>query len=365
VTRRRVPAVRLSAVVVIAAAVLLSAGPVGAHDFKPALVVIKEQAPDSEAPVGAQGTRYDVVWRMPIEAAGDDLHPVFPEGSARLGASLKQREGDMLVERFGLFRPGGLGGGALALGGRSAFVSEVLVRLELMGGQVVTGRLAAQNPNARFEFPHAPTRSGIAATYLRLGVEHILTGLDHLLFVLALVLLAPAAGAILRAVTAFTVAHSITLGLAALGLARVPQAPVEAAIALSIVLVARELALRAPGASLFPPSSAPPRAPTAMAFGFGLLHGLGFAGALREVGLPAGEIPLSLFTFNVGVELGQLGFVVLVLLVRKLFLAMVAGRRPAREPLRRLPQFLAAAPARLIGGLGVFWLIDRIVGFWD
>jgi hydrogenase/urease accessory protein HupE len=326
---------------VVLATALAIAPTARAHDFKPALLALTAHTADAFA----------VVWRLPVEAAGDRLRPVFPEGSERVGAVSGAREGDMFVERFEVRRPGGLAGLALRIGGASPMVTEVLVRVELGPGHVITGRL---RPGARDAFivPVASSRGGIAATYLRLGVEHILTGADHLAFVLALVLLAGSAGAILRAVTAFTVAHSITLALAAVGWAHVPQPPVEATIALSIMFVARDLALRRPGQS---------PATTAMAFGFGLLHGLGFAGALAEVGLPAGELPLSLFCFNVGVELGQLGFVLLVLGLRRTLrptLAALDQRRPG------IAQGLQALPATAIGTLGAFWLLDRVTAFW-
>jgi hydrogenase/urease accessory protein HupE len=325
-----------------------------AHDFKPALLALTERAPGV----------YDVVWRIPIEAAADRLSPIFPEGTVRSDRGTRVREGDSVVERFTVRRPGGLGGAPLRLGGASAAITEVLVRAELGPGNVVTGRLRAGPAGASFDLPRAPSRAGMAATYLRLGVEHILTGVDHLAFVLALVLLAGTARAIVRAVTAFTAAHSVTLVAAALGLAHVPQPPVEATIALSIMFVARELALRR--APSWDPALPPrvQRGPAAVAFGFGLLHGLGFAGALAEVGLPAGDIPLSLFCFNLGVELGQLGFVLLVLGAARLLrprLASLAQRGPRWVQARA---WLEAAPATAIGTLGAFWLIDRVTGFF-
>jgi hydrogenase/urease accessory protein HupE len=188
----------------------------------------------------------------------------------------------------------------------------------------------------------------VAGTYLRLGVEHILTGADHLLFVLALTLLAGSMGALIKTVTAFTAAHSLTLALAALGLVRIPPAPVEAVIALSIVFVARELWLLARGT---PGLGA--RRPWPVAFAFGLLHGLGFAGALGQVGLPSTDVPLALFTFNVGVELGQLLFIGAALLVLRLL--------PRLPPLRALPGKLLAAYA--IGTLSAFWLLQRVASF--
>jgi hydrogenase/urease accessory protein HupE len=336
---------RVSAIATIALASVLAAAPARAHDFKPALLALTQRGPGD----------YDVVWRIPVEATGDRLYPQFPAGTQRLGSGTQQREGDMLVERFRVHREGGLGGTAIRLGGRSPSIDEVLIRAELGPGNVVTGRLRTSAVGA-FELPAVPSYTGVASTYLGLGVEHILTGIDHLAFVLALVLLAGRGAVILRAVTAFTAAHSVTLAAAALGLAHVPQPPIEAIIALSIVFAARELALRRQGGVR--------REPTAMAFGFGLLHGLGFAGALAEVGLPAGDIPLSLFCFNLGVELGQLTFVLLVLGIARVLRPALAGLATHGPRGARVQAALATTPALAIGTLGAFWLIDRIAGFF-
>ena len=189
----------------------------------------------------------------------------------------------------------------------------------------------------------------MAATYLRLGVEHILTGLDHLAFVLALVLLTPAWRRLWKTITAFTAAHSLTLALAATGIVRLPPPPVEATIALTIVFVAREVWLAQHGR----PGSTASRA-WPVAFAFGLLHGLGFAGALAEVGLPDSDLPLALLTFNLGVELGQLAFVAAVLLL---------GRALSRQAWTQR-RWLRLAPTYAIGALACFWCIDRVARFW-
>jgi hydrogenase/urease accessory protein HupE len=185
-------------------------------------------------------------------------------------------------------------------------------------------------------------------TYLRLGVEHILAGLDHLLFVLSLLLIVRGFERIALTITAFTIAHSITLAAATLGFVSLPGPPVEAAIALSIVFVAAEAVRRLRGAHSFAV-----HAPWVVAFAFGLLHGLGFAGALAEVGLPQRAIPLALLAFNVGVELGQLAFVAAVL---------AAGSLLARLPLRA-PAWTRALPAYAIGAIGMFWVAERIASF--
>jgi hydrogenase/urease accessory protein HupE len=190
----------------------------------------------------------------------------------------------------------------------------------------------------------------VAGAYLMHGVEHILFGFDHLLFVLALILIVQNGRVLLLTVTAFTVAHSITLSLATLGVVRVPGAPVEATIALSILLLACEIIRLQRGHS-----SMIAKWPWLVAFSFGLLHGFGFASALTEIGLPQGDVPLALFTFNVGVEIGQLVFIGVVLSALTL-----AGRIGFSPAFRRRALSVATYP---IGTLAAFWFIERLTGF--
>ena len=211
---------------------------------------------------------------------------------------------------------------------------------------MVHGRVSPGGPG--FVVPVAPTSWLVASTYLRLGVEHILLGFDHLLFVLGLLLLSRSLGALVRTVTAFTAAHSVTLALAALGVLHVAQAPAEAAIALSIVFVAREIAA---GDARFPTLAA--RRPWVVAALFGLIHGLGFAGALAAIGLPAGEVPLALAAFNAGVELGQLGFVVAVLVAAWALLAAAAALRRRGDRAAPSLSAVAAGPVRVALGYGI------------
>jgi len=185
-----------------------------------------------------------------------------------------------------------------------------------------------------------------AGRYVVLGVEHILEGFDHLLFVLGLLLIVAAPWKLVKTITAFTVAHSLTLGLATLGLVNVPGRPVEAAIALSIVFLATEVARGWQGYQ-----GLTHRQPWLVAFAFGLLHGLGFAGALADVGLPQAEIPVALLFFNVGVEIGQLLFIGTVLLVR-----MGLARLPLNWP-----AWSGYVPVYLIGTVGAYWLLERAV----
>jgi hypothetical protein len=309
--------------------------------FRPAYLELRE----------AGDGRYDVLWKVPargeearlaawVRFTSDTVSLSEPRGAFRGGAH---------VERWQVRRDGGLAGQTVRIEGLAGGVTDVIVRVERLDGTSQTARLLPERPAFVVEAPAG--RAAVAGSYLRLGVEHILGGVDHLLFVLALLLVVRGGARIFATITAFTVAHSLTLAAAALGFARVPGPPVEAAIALSIAFVAAEVVhgLRGqPGVTA--------RAPWVVAFSFGLLHGLGFAGALAEVGLPEQAIPLALLTFNVGVELGQLAFVAAVLTARSLL-----ARLPLRVP---WPRTAAYAPAYAIGTVATVWLIERVAAFW-
>jgi hydrogenase/urease accessory protein HupE len=250
------------------------------------------------------------------------------------------------VERRRVQRDGGLTGQTLHIDGLAATKIDVLARIDRGHGRIQTTRITPDAPAFRVEA--TPTAGQVSRTYLVLGVEHILLGIDHLLFVLALVLLVGGWKRLAATITAFTVAHSMTLAAAVLGFVHVPGPPVEACIALSIVFVAAEIVHARQGKS-----SLTARAPWLVAFTFGLLHGLGFAGALSEVGLPQLAIPLALLFFNLGVELGQLAFVAVVIGV------MAALRRlPAPTP----PWGWRVAPYA-IGTVAMFWVIQRVYAF--
>ena len=195
-----------------------------------------------------------------------------------------------------------------------------------------------------------PGAATVATAYLVHGIEHILLGYDHLLFVLALILIVPKLRVLVATVTAFTLAHSITLALATLGFVHVPAPPTEAAIALSILLLACEIVRSSSGQPSFTA-----RWPWFVAFAFGLLHGFGFASALAEVGLPKGDIPLALFAFNVGVELGQLAFIAAVLIAMRL-----ARRIPVPGAVSRQAKPITTYA---IGSLAAFWFVDRVAAF--
>ena len=310
-----------------------------AHEMRPALLSVTQVARDD----------YDIDLRVPIEIAlVESPVPIFPHGSEQLGGTSRSREGVIEVQHFRVRIPGGLAGQRLAVNFARGPGSEILVNVLFLDGRTSTGRLVPRPGESSPEWivPAVPGRLLVARTYLLLGIEHILTGFDHLAFVLGLVLLTPSWRRLWKTVTAFTAAHSLTLALAALGVVRVPPPPVEAAIALSIVLVAREVWLVARGEHAV-------RSAWPMAFAFGLLHGLGFAGALSQIGLPPTAIPLALLAFNLGVEIGQLAFVAAVLLI---------GRALVRLPLTRSPR-VRLAPAYVIGVVAAFWCLQRIARF--
>jgi hydrogenase/urease accessory protein HupE len=305
--------------------------------FKPAYLELRE----------AGDGRYDVMWKVP--ARGDLRLAVqvrFPTDTTRITEPQGLFADGAYVERWQIKRVGGLVGRKIAVEGIASGVTDVIVRIERQDGTSQVERLLPQNPAFTVE---PPTATGeIAWSYLVLGVEHILGGIDHLLFVLALLLIVQDMKRLVATITAFTAAHSITLVAASLGWVHVPGPPVEAMIALSIVFVAAEIVRGLQGR---PGLTA--RAPWVVAFSFGLLHGLGFADALAEVGLPQKALPLALLTFNVGVEVGQLLFVAVVVLVR-IVLARMQLPRAAWAP------YLVPYA---IGGIAMFWVLERVGAF--
>jgi hydrogenase/urease accessory protein HupE len=291
--------------------------------------------------------RYGVLWKVP--AQGDArlaVQVAFPEGTEQLSPPQAVLSGGAFVERWRIQRQGGLVGQVLRIDGISGGVTDVIVRIERADGTSQVERLLPESPQFTVKGPSGAGE--VAWSYLVLGVGHILGGIDHLLFVLALLLVVHGGKRIVATVTAFTVAHSLTLVAATLGWVHVPGPPVEAIIALSIVFVAAEAVhgLRGkPGLTA--------RAPWVVAFTFGLLHGFGFAGALAEVGLPQTAIPVALLMFNVGVELGQLAFVGAVLLLRA-FVEKVA---------RRPPTWVSYLLPYGIGSVAMVWVIERVAAF--
>ena len=217
---------------------------------------------------------------------------------------------DVRLQHGTLACPGGLAGKTFTVNGLAQTQTDVLLRVDYLDGTASNQRLTPDAPTVTI--PERPSALEVVSTYTALGIEHILLGIDHLLFVLALLLLVNGVGRLVATVTAFTLAHSVTLGAATLGFVHVPPAPVEAVIALSILFLASELARRSLAATSVDAANLTARFPWVVAFAFGLLHGFGFAGALSEVGMPAAAVPLALLFFNVGVEIGQLAFIAAV-----------------------------------------------------
>jgi len=251
------------------------------------------------------------------------------------------RDDGGLEARWEIDCPAGLPGQTIGVEGIASSGADVLVRVELADGRLLSHVLTADADT--YGIPDAPGRLDVFASYGRLGLEHILGGYDHLLFILGLTLLIGFGRRLAWTITAFTLGHSVTLGLAVLGFVHVAQRPVEIGIAASLFYLALELVDRRRRSLLR-------ERPWAIAGVFGLLHGLGFAGALAEIGLPSGEIPLALCAFNVGIEVGQLLLVGIVLAVFALVTRLPVVRR----------RWLEVVPAYAIGSLAVFWILTRI-----
>lgn len=310
-----------------------------AHEVRPGYLAVQQTGAES----------FDVLWKVP--AKGDlrlSLNARLPKNCSDLVPRSSHFGGGAHTERWSVACTGGLTGRTIAIDGLSATMTDVLVRLERSDGTTQVTRLSPAEPS--FVVETAPSAIDVAGTYLGLGVEHILLGIDHLLFVLALLILVEGRRRLVETITAFTLAHSLTLAAATLGFVNVPQTPVEAIIALSIVFVASEIVHAKQGRP-----GLTQRWPWVVAFTFGLLHGFGFAGALTEIGLPATAVPLALLFFNVGVEAGQLVFVGACLV-----LAAAASRTAIPTP-----AWAWRVPAYGIGSLATFWMIERVVGFWS
>ncbi len=308
------------------------------HEVRPGYLEIRETAAENFA----------ILWKMPTRNGMRlPLEPRLPENCTEIGTRFGYEAPGAVIERWTVGCEGGIVGHEVAIDGLVVTLTDVLLRFEPLEGGVQTARL---RPNkASYLVPAEPSLTEVARTYLTLGVEHILGGIDHLLFVLALLMLVSGKRRVIATVTAFTVAHSITLALATLGFVHVPPAPVEAVIALSILFLATEIVHGRRGRP-----GLTERAPWVVAFTFGLLHGFGFAGALSEVGLPDSAIPVALLLFNVGVEVGQLLFVFAVLI-----LALVWKKLPLATP-----RWAWAVPTYAIGTLAAFWTVERILSFW-
>lgn len=320
------------------ALMLIGANTVSADVFRPAYLELRQTSADT----------YHVMWKVP--AQGDTfrlaIHVAFPAGTVNVTEPRGAFVGDGFVERWTIRRAGGLAGARVRIDGLPATITDVLARIERGDGTTQVARLRPEE--AAFVVDPPARASSVARTYLGLGVHHILVGVDHLLYILAMLFLVKGWRRIVATLTAFTATHSLTLSAAALGWVHSPQPPVEACIALSIVFVAREIVQARRGR---PGLTA--RWPWVVSFTFGLMHGFGFAGALAEVGLPSRAIPVALLFFNVGVEIGQLLF--------------VAGVLGVMAVLTKIPKTWTggaeALPPYAIGGVAMFWVFQRVAAF--
>ncbi len=304
-----------------------------AHEIRPAYLQIDELAPN----------RYELIWKVPTNnGMVQDIRPALSDAF-----TLTLQYGQTIVEGFVIFRYSlsgekGLPGSSLTIENLDRTAIDALVNIELIDGTRHSFLLQPRSNSVLI--PETPSTWQVVKTYTVLGVEHILAGIDHLAFVAALMLIVRGWAMLLKTITAFTVAHSITLALSTFGYVSLPPPPVETLIALSILMVAVEAIRMRNGQH-----SLATRWPWIVAFAFGLLHGFGFAGALMDIGLPQGEIPLALLFFNVGVELGQILFIAVlfihVALLRKL------GPLPVKAPV---------AAAYLIGTFATFWMLERL-----
>lgn len=317
-------------------ALLLAVGgsDIRAHEMRPAHLEVTETEPGS----------YDVAWKVPARGENERLalRVRFADDVRTIGEPVGGIAGGAYVERSRIEREGSLAGTAITIDGLSSTFTDALVRVTLLDTDTQSFLLKPENPSCTIA--ESPSGWGLAATYFRLGVEHILLGVDHLLFVLGLLLLVDRRWMLVKTITSFTVAHSITLALSTFAVIRVPEEPLNAAIALSILFLGPEIARKWKGGT-----SITIRHPWFVAFAFGLLHGIGFASGLSLTGVPRPEIPSALLFFNVGVEAGQLAFVLVALLAARAIRSLDLDR----------PEAVTRIPGYAVGSFGAYWTIQR------
>ena len=324
---------RLQRAAITAAIVVCFAAAARAHELRPGLLELRETA---------AGT-YEFLWKKP---AGGEIEifivPTIPDGCRLATAAQQSLTPGALIVRGTLSCPGGIAGRSLSIDGLESTITDVIVRIHHQDGRLESHLLKPINPSVTLGV--LTSKWERAGAYVRLGIEHILIGVDHLLFVLGLLLIVANRWMLLKTVSSFTVAHSITLAIATLGYASVPLLPLNAAIALSILFLGPEIVRKWRGGTSFTIAH-----PWVVAFAFGLLHGFGFASGLTTMGLPATEIPMALLLFNVGVEIGQLFFVGLIIALERSFGTLQI----------RWPRFVEALPGYAVGSLGAYWVIQR------
>ncbi len=319
--------------IVIALGALLAPVVATAHELDPGFLELRETTPGE----------YSVLWKVPLKAGRRmSLDPVFPTECSATTPVSSRPSGRGVMERWRLECPSGLAGASITIGGLERTYTDVMIRIELTEAEPLTYLVGSTNPTVVVGAEGQASQGALG--YLWLGFEHILLGIDHLLFVLGLLLIVQNPWTLLNTVTAFTVAHSITLAIATLGWASAPAAPLNAAIALSILFLGPEIVRVWRGETSFTI-----RHPWVVAFAFGLLHGFGFASGLSTVGLPQAEIPLALLLFNLGVEAGQLFFVLLILALERAFRVLEI----------HWPRWAEMFPGYAVGSLGAFWFIQR------
>ncbi len=318
----------------LAAVALLVPGAPRAHELQPGFLELREVAPG----------RYETLWKQPsVGGAPMQITPVFPAVCRQIGDARTERAGTAWLTTARIVCDESLAGQVIGIEGLEGYATDVLLRVQHADGGVETRVLKPIEPTVTLRAKGGVQHGTLA--YLYLGIEHILLGMDHLLFVLGLLLIVRDRWMLVKTVTAFTIAHSITLAVATFGVAQLAAAPLNAAIALSILFLGPEIVRTWRSETSFTI-----RHPWVVAFAFGLLHGFGFASGLKALGLPQEEIPLALLLFNVGVEIGQLAFVVLVVLLERAFRILEIRWALALE---RLPGYL-------VGMLGAFWTIQRV-----
>jgi hydrogenase/urease accessory protein HupE len=307
-----------------------------AHGLDPASLTLRETAPGV----------FDVQWRVSaLRLPGADVEPVLPARCRPVSTTDVEDANDHVTLRWRIDCGGDLAGETVAVRDLAAAKINALVTVVRLDGEEVQEVLGPRR--AACALPAHVGALEVARSYVALGVEHILTGPDHLLFVFGLLLLVATRRLLVQTITAFTLGHSVSLSAAALHLANVPPRPIEVLIALSVLVLAVELAREAAEPTWLR------RFPWAMAVGFGVLHGFGFAGALAEAGLPPHDVPLALVAFNVGIELGQLAFVATVLAAGALLARLLPAVGPAS---RRLAVYA-------MGILAAFWCFERLAAW--
>lgn len=325
---------------------LLVSSNASAHEVRPAYLDIRAEAGESAAATeGAQGSNiYQTFWKVPT--LGGVTLPIkinWPQNCRIDGIPATRLVDASYTERATLICSESIQGQSVAIEGLEKTLTDALFKYTNLQGQVQSGRLTPSE--TRVTIKHEPDVFEVFVTYLELGVEHIWSGIDHLLFVICLLFIAGTFKRVLITITGFTIAHSITLAAAALGLVSLNQAPVEACIALSIVLLAREIVLGNNTSLAY-------RFPVGVAFCFGLLHGFGFAAALDEIGLPLNDKVLALLMFNVGVEVGQIVFIGAVIVI---FNWVTRWLNDIRE------RQLTFTANYCIGIVSCYWFITRLL----